>query len=373
MRVLHVTQPTVAGVPVVVRQLAVDQAAHGLEVVVACPDDGDLPAWLDRAGIARLSWPATRAPGPQVLGETRSLAALVRRARPDLVHLHSAKAGLAGRLALRGATATVFQPHAWSFEAVDGVQRRLALRWERAASRWTDLQVCVSEGERETGALAGVRTPALVLPNGVDLRRLSPADDAARTAARRQLGLPDGPLVVCVGRLARQKGQDLLLAGLPRLARAVPGVVTVLVGDGPDEPALRTAAPPAVVFAGARPDVAPWLVAADVVALPSRWEAGLSLVAMEAMAVGRPVVSADVAGVRLGIGETGAGAVVPTDDADALADALAVRLLDPARAAAEGRRGRAHVELRHDQSQTAPRVRQAYEQVLAGRATAGRR
>ncbi|NEA48622.1 glycosyltransferase, partial [Streptomyces sp. SID10815] len=70
--------------------------------------------------------------------------------RPDLVHAHSAKAGLAGRLAVRGRIPTVFQPHAWSFEAVGGATAALALRWERWGTRWAARTVCVSEAERAT-------------------------------------------------------------------------------------------------------------------------------------------------------------------------------------------------------------------------------
>lgn len=368
MKVLHVAQPTVAGVPVVVRQLVIDQLAHDIDAAVASPLDGDLPTWLGEAGARHLTWQATRAPGPGTLGETRSLGAVISEFAPDLVHLHSAKAGLAGRLAIRGRTPTVFQPHAWSFEAVGGMQGRGAQVWERSAGRWTDLLICVSEEERAVGQRAGVSAPTLVLPNGVDVRRLLPADAAARQRTRAALGLPDGRLMVCVGRLARQKGQDLLLAALPGIVQKVPDAVVAFVGDGPDAEVLRTVPAPSALFVGNRTDVADWLVAADLVVLPSRWEAGLSLVAMEAMAVARSVVTTDVAGARA---LDRAGAVVPVDDVDALTDAIVRRLLDPALATREGVRGRARVELEFDEANTAPRVRAAYRRVIEQRSGAG--
>ncbi|OMQ15223.1 glycosyl transferase, partial [Modestobacter sp. VKM Ac-2676] len=71
--------------------------------------------------------------------ETLTLRRVVRAADPELVHLHSAKAGLAGRLAVQGSRRTVFQPHAWSFEAVTGGVAEASRRWERAAQRWTHL------------------------------------------------------------------------------------------------------------------------------------------------------------------------------------------------------------------------------------------
>lgn len=362
MHVLHVAQPTTAGVPSVVRLLARDQVDHGLRVSVASPQGGDLDAWVREAGAAWHRWEAGREPGATVPRETVQLRRLVHALSPDVVHLHSAKAGLAGRLAVRGQIPTLFQPHAWSFEAVRGAAARAAVVWERFAARWTDLLVCVSEDEAERGRRAGVRGRCVVNPNGVDLGRWTVPDEEQRRAARAALALPDGPLVVCVGRLARQKGQDLLLAALPLLRAQVPGVRVALVGDGPDRASLSAGAD--VLLPGARPDVRPWVWAADVVAVPSRWEAGVPLVALEAMASGRPVVLSDVAGASE---VRGVASVVPVEDVGALADALVRSLRDPAWAADAGVHGRAHVERLHDQAGTATRARQAYAAVLDAR------
>ena len=100
-------------------------------------------------------------------------------------------------------------------------------------------------------------------------------------------------------------------------------------------------------FAGSARDVAPWIAAADVVTLPSRWEAGLTLAAMEAMAMARTVVATDVAGMREGL-LPGCGAVVPVDDETSLAEALVLRLGDPALAQREGLAARQRVEERYD-------------------------
>ena len=89
-----------------------------------------------------------------------------------------------------------------------------------------------------------------------------------------------------------------------------------------------------VRLVGKRADVADWLAAADVVAFPSRWE-GMSIGMLEAMASGRSVVASDVGGAQEALGGE-SGAVVPPEDAAALAQAIDDRLLDPAR---HGRRG----------------------------------
>ena len=347
LSVLHATQPTIDGVARSVLDLVADQKGRGWAVAVASPVQvEDFLAELDARAADHHRWPATRAPGPASVSETARLARIIRRVDPDIVHLHSSKAGLAGRLALRGRRPTVFQPHAWSFEAVSGLQRRAAVRWERAAARWAGAIVCVSEAERLRGEALGIRGAFRVIPNGVDVSAFSPASPDDRRAARAGLGLAEAPLVVCVGRLTRQKGQDVLLSAWPSVLARVPDAQLVLLGEGPERDELQRDAPPGVVFAGKRPDVPDWLAAADVVAAPSRWE-GMSIALLEALARARPVVASDTPGAAEAIGSR-AGAIVPVEDPDALANALVDRLLDPARAASEGLEARTRVEEHYD-------------------------
>lgn len=372
-RLLHVSQPTTAGVARVVAELARAQLDAGHDVHVACPPGGVLADELRAAGVPVHLWAAERSPGPGTAGELRRLRRVLRHVQPDVVHLHSAKAGLAGRLLLRGSLPTVFQPHAWSFDAATGPVRTATLAWERTATRWTSLLVCVSEQERERGHQQGVRVArTVVVPNGVDLGRLAPADEGERRAARTELALPESrPLVVCPGRLTRQKGQDVLLAAWPSVTQELPDAQLVLVGGGPDAEPLRATASRlrGVTLAGESADVGRWLAAADVVAVPSRWE-GMALVPLEAMARARSVVASDVTGMRESL-PAAAGALVPSEDPQALARALVARLAHVVDADSEGLAGRQHVEHCHDQRETTARLTHA-ALALAGDAT-GRR
>src|SRR5690606_21433680 len=382
-----------------------------------------------------------RSPGPSLAGEVRRLARLVAEVRPDLVHAHSAKAGLAGRLAVRGRIPTMFQPHAWSFEAVGGATAALALAWERWAARWTAWTVGVSEAERLRGARAGIRGRTRVVPNGVDTGRFRPAADpgspapvppapparsvlppglsglpgsgaaaglrGARAGTRgRARVVPNGvdtgrfraaaapgapapvppappgrsvlppglsglpgidpaaPLVVCVGRLCPQKGQDVLVRAWESVRGRVPGARLVLVGDGPDRDRLRALAPEPVLFAGAVADPVPWYRAADLVVLPSRWE-GMALAPLEAMACGRPVVLSDVDGARESLPpDLAPHCLVPPRDPAALADAVTALLLDPPLRASLGERGRRHVLSTHDVRHTTRAVAALYRELL---------
>ncbi|MET8246323.1 glycosyltransferase [Streptomyces sp. NPDC005202] len=364
-RVLHLTQPVDGGVARVVTDLVRAQLAAGLAVTVACPD-GTLITRLRTLGADVRHWHATRSPGPSLVREVRHLAHVIDEVRPDLVHAHSAKAGLAGRLAVRGRIPTVFQPHAWSFEAIGGVTSALALAWERWGARWASRVVCVSEAERTTGVCAGISGRWSVIPNGVDLQRFHPAPvDTARARLKplREVD-PAAPLVVCVGRLCRQKGQDVLLKAWSAVAHRVPGARLVLVGDGPDRDRLRARAPKSVLFAGAVADAVPWYQAADLVVLPSRWE-GMALAPLEAMACGRPVVITDVDGARESLPPSLARrCLVPPENPAVLAGAVAELLLAPLLRESLGNQGLRYVLSTHDVRHTAEAVTHVYRDLI---------
>jgi glycosyltransferase involved in cell wall biosynthesis len=362
LTVLHVSQPTDGGVARYVEDAVADQVGRGWRVVVAAPSYGDLASRIEAAGAKHVDWTASRTPGPGSLLDTFRLARIVEREQPALVHLHSSKAGLAGRLAIRGRRTTVFQPHAWSFEAVRGPVRAGALLWERRAARWAAAILCVSEGERRRGEEAGVAAIWRVIRNGVDLEVWPEASPEERSAARRRLALDERPTVVCVGRLSRQKGQDILLRAWPAIVSSVPEAQLVLVGDGPDRESLRRQAGESVQLVGERADVGDWLAAADVVAFPSRWE-GMSIGMLEAMASGRSIVASDVPGAQEALGRE-AGAVVPPEDTVLLANAIVTRLQDPAQGAAEGRAARESAERSHDLKATTAALEELYEELL---------
>jgi glycosyltransferase involved in cell wall biosynthesis len=388
LTVLHVAQPVDGGVARVVTDLVRAQAAEGLRPVVLCPS-GQLAESAAAAGAEVLAWSAGREPSARIHREAAQVARAARELRPDLVHLHSAKAGLAGRLALRGRVPTVFQPHAWSFEAVSGRTAALALRWERHAARWADRVVCVSEDERRRGLLAGIQADWAVIRNGIDIARFAApapppaAPDGTRGAVapaastpqgvpaaadRRRSGEDGGPLVVCMGRLCHQKGQDILLRAWPEVAARVPGARLALVGEGPAGAELRAAAPHGVEFPGATEDPASWYAAARLVVAPSRWE-GMALAPLEAMACGRPVLVSEVAGARESLPPAHVPlCLVPPGDAATLAHALIRLLQDPARARELGEQARLHARAEHDVRRTAAAFSRLYRSILPGEA-----
>jgi len=377
LRVLHlITTLEAGGTETLLLTLARAQAALGLSIEVAVLRD---PAPLE---------PAFRAAGFVVhrLGLRRALAPgaffrltrLLRRGRFDVLHTHLDLADLYGPFAARraGVPIVVSSRHNTDeWRTRPSWKRRPFLLWERAAHRRVDAALAVSAAVRDflvrEEGLAAERFR--VVHNGIDLEAWRAP--ATRLEARARLALFVGvpaaelqsrALIGFVGRLAPQKGADLLLEAAALLPREA---WVVIVGDGPEGEALRQrAAQPdlagRVLFAGRREAVPQWLPGFDLLAVPSRWE-GFGLAAVEGLAAGVPVVAADVDGLREVIGDNEGGVLVSPGDAGALARALAVLLGNAEHRQALGRVGRERAFRRFGAARMAAEVVEIYQQ--AGR------
>jgi glycosyltransferase involved in cell wall biosynthesis len=346
VRVLHVTQPVSEGVAQLVLNAARAQVRHGWQVHVACPSPSVLAEELVDQGVVHHRWPAERNPLRGLRHEGVILRRIVQSVEPEVIHLHSSKAGLVGRLVVRGQTPTLFQPHAWSFLHGTWLTRVAAAIWERGAARWASVIICGSLEEYGIAIRRRICAQLVHVPNAIEVSRFDGMGIAGQVA-RSWLGLRDEPTVVCVGRLSRQKGQDVLLSAWRMVLDAVPTAVLILVGGGPDRSFLEANAPPRTLFLGVRDDCGLWLGAADVVVQPSRWET-LSLAVLEAMACGRPVVATDLDSMAQALGTSDPTPLVPIEDPAALSAAVVCRLLNPQLRAVEGIRNRLRAEREFD-------------------------
>jgi alpha-1,6-mannosyltransferase len=201
---------------------------------------------------------------------------------------------------------------------------------------------------------------------GVDLERFHPARRAMAAETRQRHGLPEGPLAIYVGRLAGEKEVDLLLTAWPEVERRT-GTRLVLVGDGPSRRRLQRRPGSErmywLPFQQDRERLADLLAAVDLAVSPCSIETfGLS--ALEAIASGTPLLSADRGGVAETVWRSGAGATFPSGDAGALADQANVLLLGDL--AALGTRGRRYAEADHGWDAVLDRIFDVYRSVLAG-------
>jgi phosphatidylinositol alpha-1,6-mannosyltransferase len=195
------------------------------------------------------------------------------------------------------------------------------------------------------------------LPPGVDEKTFHPGSGGDEVRAR--LGLTDRPVVVCVSRLVRRKGQDTLIRALPRILAAEPDTVLLVVGGGPYEQDLRrlareTGVAGSVRFTGAVPwaELPAHYGAGDVFAMPCRTRRGgldvegLGIVYLEASATGLPVVAGDSGGAPDAVLDGETGWVVRGGSPQDAADRIVTLLGDAALRARMGERGRAWVEER---------------------------
>lgn len=316
------------------------------------------PGILQRLDLVELPQ-LVREPAPvKDLVALVQLYRLIRGSRVDLVHTHTSKAGILGRLAARlaGVPHIVHTPHGHYF--VGGYAGRalthLFVRLERWAARFTDRIVGLTEQEIRDHVARGIGRPEqfVVIPSGIALPEFGATADAP--ALRAALGLPASATVVgAVGRLEPIKGHRYLLEAVGRLAPRCPDLHVALVGDGELLAELRHDAERAGLasrahFLGWREDVATLLHAFDLFALPSLNE-GQGRALVEAMAAGLPIVASAAGGIPEVLAGGAAGLLVPPADAGALARAIETLLADPALrarlgAAARERAGRYTVE-----------------------------
>ena len=369
MRVLHVCEVTHGGVISLVRDFAAEQLRQGHTVGLLAPEC--FPA-ID-SGVQRIDWVIDRHRPSTFLSAMSQLRSAVTEQRPDIVHLHSAFAGLFGRLPLPllGRVTVVYQPHAWSFDVfADPRLRWIAQRWEQLADRRTDALVTNCDDEIAEGRRIGIKSQGYAVGVPIDLDYFHPVDMGERARHRHSLGFGTERAVVCVARLTRQKGQDLLVAAWE--ANPLPDAQLWLVGPGDPEP-LRVLAPQqwgrTIQWVGEQADVRPYIWAADLAVLPSRYE-GMAVVPAEAMACGTPVVVTAVNGASMAVDalpHPPGGSVIPLGDMGALMAESRRLLDDQASRQTLGSGGRERVSILFDKPQVVDRLHQAYTSAIGSR------
>jgi glycosyltransferase involved in cell wall biosynthesis len=301
------------------------------------------------------------------------LTGMLRRSSYDIVHTHTSKPGVIGRLAATraGVPGILHTVHLFGFHEESGaLATGVYAQVERAAAHWCHRIVTVSEFHRDWALRLGIGTAekVLAIPNGVPTRR---ADGRrGRADVRAELGLTDEIAVVSTGRLAEQKGLEYLVRAVPLLGPDRAKVRVLLAGDGPLHDELSTlvsdlGVQDVVRFLGFRDDVGDLLAASDIVALPSLWE-GLSVSLLEAMAAGRPVVTTTIGSSREVTRDGAVAVLVPPKDPGALASAIRGLVDDPVRREALGVLGQQEQRSRYTMGRMLDSYLEEYDRLLAG-------
>jgi glycosyltransferase involved in cell wall biosynthesis len=256
----------------------------------------------------------------------------LRELKPHIVHTHTAKAGFIGRVAARmaGVPVVVHTFHGHVFESYfSRLTTRVFIDLERLAARLSDTIITLTESLRRDLAdkyRVARKGKITVLPLGLDL---TPFRQMPRRSGyfRRRYGIsPSTPLMAIVGRLVPIKNHSLFLQAAVRVRRRYPNALFIIVGDGELRPALERQVAElglrdAIIFVGWLRELAPVYSDLDVLVMSSLNE-GTPVSVIEALTSGCPVVSTNVGGTADLLDHGRLGTLVPSGDAEALANAI---------------------------------------------------
>lgn len=309
--------------------------------------------------------------------DIRALLALIKllqRLNPMIVHTHSSKAGIIGRLAAwaAGVPVVIHSIHGFGFTRYQHpLHRRLLIGAERSAAKVTTKFFAVSRANRAEGIAEGLFSPdqCLVIRSGIDIHAIQ--NTAVDTdAKKRELGFnPAQPLIGMVASMKPQKAPLDLIRAAALVQRAHPNVGVVVVGDGELRPAVEAEADRLGVSArmkllGWRRDVWEILRCLDVFVLTSLWE-GLPRVYLEALTAGVPVVGTRVDGADEVIRNGENGYLVDPGDVAGIAARVQWLLDDRDARAAMGRRAAASLSMEFDIYEMVRRQEQEYDRLIA--------
>jgi glycosyltransferase involved in cell wall biosynthesis len=268
------------------------------------------------------------------------IISLIRRERPAILHTHTTKAGVLGRIAGRlTRTHVIHTPHGHLFYGYFGKRKKqFYICVERLAARFCERIITISEDERREylGHGIGDKKKVITIYNGIDIERFP----GGGNRVRRELGVaPQVPLVGFVGRLEEVKGPHLFVEAAKRIKAAAPQTHFLVIGEGAMKEGLiqRTQGMSHLHITGYRDDIADCLAALDILLIPSLND-GFNLVAVEAMASSKPIVATAVGGLPEVIGN--AGILIRSGDSGRMAEET-IKLLNSPRLRKEiGARGR---------------------------------
>ena len=289
------------------------------ELILAAGEEGYLLHQARELGIEAYLLPSiTRIVSPfKDFKAYREIKKTMVNTRPDIVHAHSSKAGVLGRLAAyRLGIRNIFTAHGWAF--ADGTpwsRRLISIPPEYIAAKWCDRIIAVSRTDKQLAVDHHISVPEkiVVIHNGI-------ADIEDKLIAN-----PDNdiPILTMVARLAPPKNFICLLDALSTINKKY---ILRVVGDGPELSKVRKHAKKLGIynnidFMGSRNDVPDILASSDIFILSSDWE-GFPISIIEAMRAGLPVIASRVGGISEAVIEGRNGFLVSRDDPEALSEAI---------------------------------------------------
>lgn len=371
IKILHVVRPAAGGMKNHLINLVRYTDKSRFSVAVACPPNTELWEELYALGVEMVPITLVGELSPtKDYAVVHTLVKYLHQSKTTILHAHSSKGALVGRIAAAIARTpiVVFTAHNSIFyEEWPEWKKRLFATVEKFLARFTDKIITVSDAlKQEVLEREGLSAKLLTtIYNGIEIEKFVPETDIKLT--RRSLNIPElGPVIGTIARLAPQKGVSYFLKAASLLKEYQ--VNFLVVGDGPlreelekevNELGLKNR----VIFAGQRENIPEILAMLDIFALSSVTE-GLPLTILEAMAAGKPVVATRVGGIPEAILEGKTGLVVAPKDPEALAVALASLLGERDRISRMGANGLKLVREKFTVESMVQRTIELYNQLL---------
>ncbi len=263
---------------------------------------------------------------------------IIKKYNPLIVHTHSSKAGLMGRLAakLAGTPIIVHTPHGHVFFGYFGIfKTKLFIIFEKLASRITDKIVALTNREKKDHILFKIAAEDKfsVIYSGIELNTLKESNFKEKQNLKKELGIPENSLIVgTAGRLVPVKGPEFLVKASKYIISKYPDTYFMFTGDGPLEQDLKRKAlemgiSDNIIFLGWRNDLVKIISIYDVFVLPSLNE-GMGRVLVEAMALGKSIVASNVGGIPDLVIHGKNGFLIPPKNSKKLAKYIQVLLED---------------------------------------------
>ncbi len=309
----------------------------GYEVHGACTK-GKHFTFLEDEGVIMHDVPISRAVTPfRDMVSFWRLYRLFKKEKFDIVHTHTPKVSLLGQIAakLAGVPVIINTIHGYYFhEHMTPLKRWFYIVMEWIASRCSAHILSQNPEDIETAVRLGLckRDKIRLLGNGVDLDKFDPArfDDAFRRSKRAELGFPEDAVIIgIIGRLVREKGYLELFAAFRELIEKHSNLWLMIVGPEEPQKSDRISGQTfkdyniesRTLWLGYRSDIPELLACWDIYCLPS-WREGFPRSAIEAAAMGLPIVTTNIRGCRQVVEDNDNGFLVPLKDINALAQAL---------------------------------------------------
>lgn len=355
--------------------------SRNLSVEVACSKDAEIEP-LRRQGYAIHLVQIDRRISPLLnLRSIYQLTKLIRQHQYDLVHVHTPIAAVLGRIAakLAGVKRIVYTAHGFPFHDLSSPSEyRFYFTVEKMAATLTNLILTQNYEDIATAQKYHLCSPEKVryLGNGVDIDRFScdRLNPSAQNQLRKSLGIPDTAnlIVGTIGRLTRKKGAGYLIEATAKLLPQFPNLHVLAIGSqlstDPEpfytelmERISTLGIEKHVTFTGIRDDIPQLLGLLDIFTLPSFSHEGLPRSILEAMSMKLPVVATNIRGCREAVVGGKTGLIVPPQDSEKLAEALAILLSDPDLRHAYGQAGRQRVKAEYDERFVFQRLAEYYQ------------